>query len=161
MFVEYKGRKYPELQTIGHAAQFAIPFASYFCKGDGYDIGCNKKEWALPGAQPIDLLFMDKWHAHDLPRKVDYIFSSHCLEHIEDWVGTLNYWKETIKPGGVLFLYLPHFDQEYWRPWNNRKHIHILRPEDLRLYFESTDWSEYFVTEGFDLNHSFYAVGVV
>ena len=55
--LEYKGDLYPEFQAQGNASQFAIPFAKHFCKGVGYDIGCCKKEWAFPGATPIDLFF--------------------------------------------------------------------------------------------------------
>ena len=55
--IEYNGIKYPKFQSIGNASQFAIPFASHVCKGVGYDIGCMKKEWSLPGSIPIDLSF--------------------------------------------------------------------------------------------------------
>ena len=103
--VEYKGDTYPHFQTIGNASQFAIPFAKHVCSGSGYDIGCMKQEWAFPGATAIDLDFDDPWHADNLPSvQVDYIFSSHCLEHVPDWVETMNYWYECIKPGGTLFL---------------------------------------------------------
>ena len=128
--VEYKGDTYPYFQTIGNASQFAIPFAKYVCSGSGYDIGCMKQEWAFPGATPIDLDFDDPWHADNLPPSlVDYIFSSHCLEHVPDWVETMNYWYECIKPGGTLFLYLPDYSQKYWRPWNNRRHKHCFKPD--------------------------------
>ena len=70
--IHYKGENYPIFQTEGNASQFAIPFAKHFCKGVGYDIGCNRVEWAFPGAKPIDLLFDDEWEAYNLPEeKVD------------------------------------------------------------------------------------------
>ena len=88
--IEFKGEKYPGFQAFGNAAQFAIPYAKYFCNGIGYDIGCSKLEWALPDAIPVDLEFETPWDANNLPdKKVDYIFSSHCLEHVDDWAGTL------------------------------------------------------------------------
>ena len=91
--IEYKGDKYPSFQTIGNASQFAIPFAKHVCKGFGYDIGCMKKEWSFPGSYPIDLSFYDEWHSNKLPSTPpEYIFSSHCLEHVDDWVHTMNYW---------------------------------------------------------------------
>jgi len=115
--IEYKNKKYPHFQTIGNASQFAIPYAKYFCNGDGFDIGCNRIEWAYPGAQPIDLNLDDEWDALNLPdRQVDYIFSSHCLEHLPNWVDALDYWYTRLKANGVLFLYLPAYSQEYWRP---------------------------------------------
>ena len=83
--INYKGSEYPSFQTIGNASQFAIPFAKHVCKGYGYDIGCMKKEWSFPGSTPIDLDFDDPYHADNLPDgEVDYIFSSHCLEHVPD-----------------------------------------------------------------------------
>ena len=93
--IEFKGEKYPGFQAYGNAAQFAIPYAKYFCNGIGYDIGCCKKEWSLPGSVAVDLSMPDEWEANHLPDvEVDYIFSSHCLEHVEDWAGTLLYWTE-------------------------------------------------------------------
>lgn len=88
----------------------------------------------------------------------DYIFSSHCLEHVNDWVGTLEYWTKAIKSGGVLFLYLPDFSQEYWRPWNNRKHLHSFTPELLTAWFESNGYIKVFCS-GIDLNNSFMIMG--
>jgi len=157
--VEYKNKKYPRFQTIGNASQFAIPFAKYFCQGHGYDIGCNRVEWAYPGAVPIDPLISDSYDAYNLPvGQVDYIFSSHCLEHLADWVQALDYWTEHIKPGGILFLYLPHYDQEYWRPWNNRKHQHVLTADMISDYMADRGYCNIF-SSGRDLNHSFTVVG--
>ena len=83
--IEYKGDVYPQFQSMGNASQFAIPFAKHFCKGFGYDIGCMKKEWSFPGSHPIDLSFYDEWDANKLPSiPPEYIFSSHCLEHVDD-----------------------------------------------------------------------------
>lgn len=153
--VNYKGFDYPKFQTNGFASRFCMPFAMESCKGVGYDIGCMKKEWALPESIPIDLSFNDGYHANNLPDgEVDYIFSSHCLEHINDWVGTLNYWSTKIKEGGVIFLYLPDYSQEYWRPWNNRKHINILKPEYIKDYFIDKGFKKVFVS-GVDLYNSF------
>ena len=86
--------------------------------------------------------------------EVDYIFSSHCLEHINDWVATLNYWSTKIKEGGVIFLYLPDYSQEYWRPWNNRKHVNIFKPEYIKDYFIDKGFKKIFVS-GVDLYNSF------
>ena len=56
-FVSFKDSKYPLFQSFGNASQFSIPFAKYYCKGLGYDIGFCKEEWKFPGAIGIDLLF--------------------------------------------------------------------------------------------------------
>ena len=157
--IEFNHNKYPFLQTEGFAAQYAFPFAKKILKGKGLDIGCGHVEWSFPGSIPIDSNIVNEWDANHLPdRKYDYIFSSHCLEHISDWVGTLDYWHTKLRHGGILFMYLPHYSQEYWRPWNNRKHTNVLTPEIIKDYLESRDWNNIFVTDGYDLNNSFYAI---
>lgn len=155
--IEFKGKQYPAFQANGHAARFCMPFAREVCVGRGYDIGCSKLEWAFDGAKPIDLTINDEWDATNLPDgEVDYIFSSHCLEHLNDWVGVLDYWTSKIKSGGTMFLYLPDYSQEYWRPFNNRKHCNILTPTYLRDYFEAREYKNIFVS-GIDAYNSFTA----
>ena len=158
-YIEYKGDKYPSFQTIGNASQFAIPFAKHFCKGFGYDIGCMKKEWSFPGSYPIDLSFYDEWHSNKLPSTPpEYIFSSHCLEHVDDWVETMDYWYSRLVDGGVLFLYLPDYSQKYLRPWNNRKHKHAFMPEIIKDYMTDKGYNNIFVS-GIDLNNAFMITG--
>jgi SAM-dependent methyltransferase len=157
--IQYKNKIYPKFQDEGNASQFAIPFAKHFCDGVGYDIGCNRLDWAFAGAMAIDLLFDDEWEAYNLPdTKVDYVYSSHCLEHLPDWVKALDYWTSKLKDGGTLFLYLPHYKQEYWRPWTNRKHVHIFTPEILKDYLYDRGYTNIFVSDK-DLNDSFMVVG--
>lgn len=161
--IGFNGKEYPLFQSQGNASQFAIPFAKHLCKGHGLDIGFNRQEWKLPGAYGIEPAINPKYDAMNLPDCEfnsdgwDYIFSSHVAEHLNDWVGCLNYWKTKLRDGGVLFLYLPDYSQEYWRPWNNRKHVNILTPQIMSDYFKGTKWKKSFVS-GTDLNHSFYAV---
>ncbi len=89
--IKYKNKNYPKFQTEGFSAQYCFPFATKFCQGNGLDIGCSKKEWALPNAMPIDITFEDDYDALNLPDgSYDYIFSSHCLEHILDWPSVLS-----------------------------------------------------------------------
>lgn len=157
--IEFKGDDYPKFQSIGNASQFAIPFAKHVCYGYGYDIGCMKKEWSFPGSKPIDISFNDGYDAKNLPDKnVDYIFSSHCLEHIPDWVSVMDYWYEVLKIGGILFLYLPDYSQKYWRPWNNRKHLNIFSSNIIKDYMEDKGYKDIFIS-GVDLNNSFMIFG--
>lgn len=153
--IKFKGMTYPAFQAKGNASQFAIPFAKQVCKGYGYDIGYGKDEWMLPGATGVDM--KDGHDAMDLPLgEVDYIYSSHCLEHMTSWVDALDHWTSRLKIGGVLFLYLPHFSQAYWRPWNNRQHKHVLTPEMIGAYLYDAEYrfDRIFIGER-DLNDSF------
>jgi predicted SAM-dependent methyltransferase len=157
--INFNGKKYPKFQSEGNASQFAIPYAKHICKGVGYDIGCMKKEWSLPGSIPIDLSFDDEYHALNLPTpNVDYIFSSHCLEHITDWVDVMDYWYDTLKTDGSLFLYLPDYSQEYWRPWNNKKHKNIFTNEIIYDYMVQKGYQNIFKS-GVDLNNAFMIFG--
>ena len=156
--IEFNDKKYPAFQAEGNASQFAMPFAKHFCVGEGVDIGCNRLEWAFPGAHAIDLNFNDGNDAYNFKYdNLDYVFSSHCLEHLPDWVAALDYWHTKLKDGGTLFLYLPHYHQEYWRPWNNRKHVHIFTPVILFDYLTSRGYKNIFISER-DLNDSFMVV---
>ena len=157
--IEFNNKKYSKFQAHGNASQFAIPYAKHFCHGIGYDIGCNKKEWSFPGSIPIDLIFDDEWNAYNLPDNlVDYVYSSHCLEHLSDWIKALEYWTSKIKDNGILFLYLPDYSQEYWRPWNNRKHLHVLSSEVINDYMIHLGYTNIFSSSK-DLNNSFMIVG--
>lgn len=157
--INFKGINYPYFQSEGFAAQFAFPFAQKVCTGIGVDVGCMKKEWSFPNSIPVDISFPDGLHALNLPDNLDYIFSSHCLEHLENWVTALEYWHSRLKIGGHLFLYLPDMNaQVYWRPWHNRKHVHYLFPELMRLYAKDSGiWENVFVSDT-DPNSSFYFI---
>jgi hypothetical protein len=102
--INYKDKIYPEFQTQGYAAQFAIPFARHFCSGKGVDVGCNREEWKFPGAYAVDPS-INEYDALNFPyENLDYIFSSHCLEHLHNWVDVLDYWTLKLKSGGALFF---------------------------------------------------------
>jgi SAM-dependent methyltransferase len=173
--ITFKGKTYPKFQSEGNAARFVIPFAKEVCKGYGFDVGCNRHEWSLPGSIPVDPAMNDKYDAYNLPTEwhfyndwfgakkdyvhvteFDYVFSSHCLEHLPDWVEALDYWHTRLKSGGVVFLYLPDHSQVYWRPYHNRKHIHSFTPQIVGSYFtdQPDKWTNVFIS-GVDLNNSF------
>lgn len=156
--ITYKNKTYPKFQTEGNASQFAIPFAKHFCIGNGVDIGCNRVEWSYPGSLPIDISFNDGYDAYRLPNEeLDYIYSSHCLEHLPNYVQALEYWYKCLKFEGILFLYLPDYSQEYWQPWNNRKHLHAFTPTIIADCLASLGFVNILKSE-VDLNNSFMVV---
>lgn len=61
------------------------------------------------------------------------VFSSHLLEHIEDYEGALAEWWRLVKVGGYLVLYLPHRDLYPRRgtPGANPDHKHDFHPDDI------------------------------
>jgi predicted SAM-dependent methyltransferase/ADP-heptose:LPS heptosyltransferase len=115
-----------------------------YTRGRGLDLGCgHKKVWphaigvdnghhfGQAGADVIvetceDLgLFADG--------SMDFVFSSHLLEHIEDYEAALKEWWRVIKIGGYLVLYLPHKDfyPNIGQPGANPDHKHDFVPADI------------------------------
>ena len=151
---QYKNKTYPEYIRNGNAASFIIPFAKNFCSGKGLDIG-GYLDWTFPGSFAINITNDDKWDAYNIPNeKYDYIFSSHTLEHLPNYVKALRYWKDHLKNDGILFLYLPHPDMEYWLPQNNEKHLHSFIPNDLKKVLCDIGFKEVLISER-DLYWSF------
>lgn len=155
MIFEYKGISYPEYLKHGNGCQFIAPTAAHFCKGEGLDVGAGK--WPLPGAIPHDS--QGRLDAMELPHgPFDYVFSSHCLEHLHNPIAALEHWKTRLKPGGTLFLYLPHPDMEYWQPQNCRKHLHTWAPAQMAKIVSDLGFVDVIHSER-DLAWSFACVG--
>ena len=119
-----------------------------FTRGDGLDLGCgphkafphfvgvdNRKDTALFGIEMAPDLVVETCERLDDVKdaSLDFIFSSHLLEHIEDYGGALKDWWRCIKPGGHLVLYLPHKDlyPNIGTPGANPDHKHDFLPEDI------------------------------
>ena len=129
LLFDYRGETFPDYLKRGNACRFIVPTALEFCKGRGFDVGAGP--WPLPGAIPVDLGHdVDAYH---LPEGdgLDFVFSSHCLEHLSDPVAALEHWRDCLVDGGCLFLYLPHPAMRYWNPQHCRKHLHLFHPEDV------------------------------
>lgn len=160
-FIQHNGNKYPDWQGRGNAARWIMPLAQYIIDTErmvGYDIGYSKEAWMLPGAIGIEPTIDPNWDAMKLPAgEVDYIFSSHCLEHVQrNWYDCIDYWLSKIRIGGILFLYLPHSSQTYWHPSSNRKHIHSFNGSEIETYLNDLGHKVY--VSGCDWNHSFVVV---
>jgi SAM-dependent methyltransferase len=143
-FYQYLGCLYPDYLNHGNAAEHIRDTALRYCQGRGIDIGADR--WPFPGAIPV--YNEPDQNAHKLDRlpdaSLDYVHSSHCLEHLEQWPEALRLWVSKLKPGGYLFLYLPHEDMKLWNPgspWVHDGHkwqptIAVLKPclESLGLH---------------------------
>lgn len=92
-----------------------------YTRGRGLDIGCGSFK-AYPHFIGVDNLNHQQqfgWEmrpdvvseADDLSmfanQSLDFVFSSHTLEHLENTRKALKEWLRVIKPGGYLVLYLP------------------------------------------------------
>lgn len=114
-----------------------------YTRGRGLDIGCGTEKAFShfigydsghhfgKGAADIvgdasDLsIFADK--------SMNFIFSSHLLEHLEDYKAALAEWWRVIKPGGHLVIYLPHKDfyPNVGQEGANPDHKHDFIPQDI------------------------------
>jgi len=128
---EWQGRFYPDHLTVGGACFGAFRPALKWCKGEGIDIGAGG--WPLPGSKPIDpAWYPDGLKFEDVQaHSQDYVFTSHTLEHIKDWRGALAAFIKKIKPGGIIFIYLPHPECGLWRmdnPFMTQHHEWVPEP---------------------------------
>jgi ADP-heptose:LPS heptosyltransferase/predicted SAM-dependent methyltransferase len=118
-----------------------------FTRGRGLDLGCgpskafphfigvdNYKDTQLFGVQMkpdvvCDVAKLDVFGSASM----DFVYSSHCLEHIKDHKAALKEWWRVVKPGGYLCLYLPHKDfyPNIGTPGSNPDHVHDFMPSDI------------------------------
>jgi SAM-dependent methyltransferase len=157
-----------------------VDVAAKWCLGRGVDYGYGDSiawpggvEAILPGAIGVDRGVVkypdgrtvrdDRIESMEWPADLsglDYIFSSHALEHIADWQGALAYWRTRLRHHGRLFLYLPHESIEGWRPETYLEHvwsptIATLLPALAALRFRIREY-----LDGCDTEGSFYVVAV-
>lgn len=118
-----------------------------YTKGVGIDVGCglNKVHTAAIG---IDKRLSTSDFGYPFGAQVradgsklpwfneeslDYVFSSHCLEHFQDSMAVLTEWSRVLKPGGYLVLIMPH-KQRYpnvGTPGANVDHKRDYLPEEV------------------------------
>lgn len=119
-----------------------------YTRGLGLDIGCgpykafphfigvdNKIDTQLFGIEmePDNVVDDASYLPQVATEKLDFVFSSHLLEHIVDYEAALEEWWRIIKVGGHLVLYLPHKDlyPNIGQPGSNPDHKHDFVPEDI------------------------------
>ena len=89
-----------------------------YINGDGLDVGCGDArphDWIVgidiaPGTTsrgPNHLRDARKLAGYFADESQDYVFSSYCLNELEDWPTVLAGWWRLIKPNGYLILFLP------------------------------------------------------
>jgi SAM-dependent methyltransferase len=79
-------------------------------KGSGIDIGCGTDP-VTPNARRFDQEHGDaNVISQHVQEQFDFVYSSHCLEHMHDPRTTILDWWKLVKPGGVLFILVPDED---------------------------------------------------
>jgi ADP-heptose:LPS heptosyltransferase len=66
-------------------------------------------------------------------QSMDFVYSSHLLEHITNWQAALHEWWRLVKVGGFMILYLPHKDfyPNVGQPGANPDHKQDFLPKDI------------------------------
>jgi SAM-dependent methyltransferase len=94
-------------------------FATRYFVGDGIDIGAGPdplKQYAeqfplMRSCRPWDLEDGDAQTLDTVPdASLDFVHSSHCLEHVRDPREALRHWLRVLKPGGHLIVTIPDED---------------------------------------------------
>jgi len=108
-----KAKLYPDYLKKGNMTESAECLAELYCKGSGIDVGGGK--WPLVGAKLIENTKSENAYLIKGENKsLDFVFSSHTLEHLENWQEALTEWYRVLKIDGILFLYLPHPCCKMW-----------------------------------------------
>lgn len=104
--------------------------------GEGIDIGggsdplkgpkCNVRRWDMEdGDAQVMAGVRDNTY--------DFVYSSHCLEHLNNPIVALNRWIDITKPGGFIFVAVPDFfayEKMLWPSTKNTKHKWAFRVND-------------------------------
>lgn len=97
-----------------------------FFNGVGIDIGAGL-DAVHPNAEPFDMQHGDANVITDF-RKVssyDFVYSSHCLEHMIDPLIAISQWGKLLKPNGFMVIIVPHedlYEQGQWPSLFNDDH---------------------------------------
>jgi len=95
-----------------------------YLRGRGLDIGAGDFK-VLPHVISVDNMSHAKFGFRSKPdivcdasvldvfagQSMDFVYSSHTLEHIEDYTTAIKEWWRIVKQGGYLILYLPDEDE--------------------------------------------------
>jgi len=108
---------------------------SWVKTGKGLDVGCgaDKVHPECTGIDAGDYPNVIKGSAEKLTFDVDsfdWVFSAHCLEHLEHPEQAIAEMVRVLKPDGTLVLYLPYKDW-YDKVYPNTWHKHQFRPSDI------------------------------
>jgi len=106
---------YPDYLKFGAALEAVRPLAGKYCRGRGLDVGAGR--WPLAGSRAIeDAADENAYVLKESDESLDYVFSSHTLEHLERPWDAIGEWSRVLRHRGVLFMYLPHPACEMWNP---------------------------------------------
>lgn len=111
-------------------------FATRYFKGAGIDVGGGNDSLALyleffPLIKNLIVYEQEQGDGQYLANvptaSFDFLYSSHCLEHLRDPAVALDNWLRVVKPGGYLVFQIPDedmYEQGVWPSRFNTDHKH-------------------------------------
>ena len=143
-----------------------------YLRGDGIDIGCGDDSLIIPSGtvRPWDRQDGDAQYLASVPDATfDFVYSSHCLEHMVEVPVSIANWRRVLKPGGFLYVVVPDYvlyEKATWPSRYNTDHKHTFStdlsraivgrqnhwtPDELfPLLGEVVEWGVQ--SDGFDFN---------
>ncbi len=109
-------------------------FANRYFVGNGIDVGGGPDSIALFAEmfpQMRNVVIYDQQHgdaqylANVADNSFDFLYSSHCLEHVRDPAEALGNWVRVVRPGGHLIVSVPDedlYEQGQWPSTYNTDH---------------------------------------
>jgi SAM-dependent methyltransferase len=132
-------------------------FLKRYCRGKGLEVGPGKAPYSLrretvyldrfkvhAGRPARADVLADAGHVPFRDSSFDHLISSHCLEHCADTLAVLSDWVRVVRPGGILFLILPHGERTFdrGRPLTPLEH-HIEDRERAVGPLDPAPWAEF------------------
>ena len=106
---EVTGRTGQETRKA-HARRVREGFFEKYCQGEGLDIGCGDDP-VTPQCSGWDFCNGDAQYLQGVPdESFDFVYSSHCIEHMVDVRIAIANWFRVVRHGGCLIIYGPERD---------------------------------------------------
>lgn len=127
-----------------------------FFIGNGIDIGCGPDILSsdiFPGIESVLAYDTPQGNANTCSNLADnsfgFVYSSHCLEHMDDPKISLSNWLRICKPGGHVIVAVPHevyYEKLQWPSRYNHDHKWSFRMEMISPLPNSI-WVQQFLSE--------------
>lgn len=103
-------RHYVGETTLAHNRREREDFFDKYCQGEWLDVGYGG-DIIVPECAGWDLRNGDAQYLNGIPdESFDFVYSSYCIEYMDNVRVALQNWFRVVRHGGYLLLYLPHRD---------------------------------------------------